>query len=141
MELKVIREPHGAATPGKLLVNGSFFCYTLEDQDRGLTQSMPLSEIQRLKVHSQTAIPKGKYTVVISYSNRFGRMLPLLSNVPGFEGIRIHPGNFISNTEGCLLVGTGRSGDTITNSRAAFDALFPQLEAASKREKITIEIV
>jgi len=141
MELKLIREPNPQATPGKLFVNGSFFCYTLEDLDRGLTQTMPLSHIQQKKVHSQTAIPKGKYTVVISYSNRFGRMLPLLSSVPGFEGIRIHPGNTSADTEGCLLVGEGRGSNTVTNSRVAFNKLFSLLETASKREKITIEIV
>ena len=84
------------------------------------------------------AIPKGKYKVIITPSNRFKRDLPLLQNVPGFEGIRIHSGNTNHDTEGCILVGQTRAADFIGNSRKAFDKLFPKLQKASEIN-ITIE--
>nr|WP_293836838.1 DUF5675 family protein [uncultured Arsenicibacter sp.] len=141
MELKLIREPNAAATPGKLYINGVVSCYTLEDIDRNLRKDMSLDEIRKIKQHSNTAIPTGTYTVVISYSNRFQRQLPILTGVPGFDGIRIHPGNTTADTEGCILLGDGRSGNTITNSRVAFDRVFKQLTEAAKKEKITIVIL
>lgn len=79
---------------GELSINGKFFCYTLEDLSRDLYQTSTIEEINFKKVFGQTAIPYGKYNVIITYSNRFKRELPLLENVPGFEGIRIHSGNY-----------------------------------------------
>ena len=75
-------------TAGSLLINGRFFCYTLEDQERDA------------KIYGKTAIPHGKYQVVITFSNRFQKPLPLLINVAGYEGIRIHSGNKSADTEG-----------------------------------------
>jgi hypothetical protein len=75
-------------------------------------------------------------------SNRFKRMLPLLLNVPQFEGVRIHPGNATADTEGCILVGLYRDQDRITSSRIAFDALFGKIAAAYlNNHKIEIEIL
>ena len=76
------------STIGKLVVDDTFFCYTLEDKDRYL-ETNPDG-----KVYGETAIPRGKYQVVIDYSQRFKRELPRLLHVPGFEGVRIHPGNY-----------------------------------------------
>ena len=93
-------------TISRLYVNGELFgCNTLEDADRGLSQSMDLDEIKKKKVYGQTAIPCGSYECVYTYSNRFKKMLPLLLNVKGFEGIRIHSGNSAKDTLGCILVG------------------------------------
>ena len=39
------------------------------------------------KIPGHTAIPEGSYPVVISYSPRFKRWLPLLLSVPNFEGM------------------------------------------------------
>ena len=118
------------ATFGKLFVDGVFECEVLEDFDRKL-------ESGGEKIYGETAIPRGKYHVLITYSNRFKRDLPLLLEVPQFEGIRIHPGNTAADTLGCLLVGTARVGNTIRNSKIAFNALFQKLEAA---DNIEIEI-
>ena len=96
-------------TLGSLYINGKFFCYTLEDKDRNLRSSHALTDIRARKVHSQTAIPTGTYKVVVNVSNRFKRPMPLLLNVPGFEGIRIHGGNTHHNTEGCPLVARSRN--------------------------------
>lgn len=109
------------ATIGELYLNGEFQCYTLED----VVRSGP-------KVHGHTAIPEGRYRVEITWSPRFKRMLPLLYDVPGFEGIRIHPGNTDRDTEGCILVGEGVDigGESIVRSRPAFVALLDKLVTA-----------
>lgn len=119
MNLTLIREPSTAhSTPGTLMVDDKFECYTLEDV------------VRAAKIAGETAIPAGTYKVIIDMSNRFKRLLPLVVDVPGFAGIRIHPGNTDKDTEGCIMVGTSRSKDFIGNSRVAFDALFKKMQAA-----------
>ncbi len=113
------------STIGELYVDGVFECYTLEDIERDV------------KIKSETAISKGTYKVIITMSNRFKRLLPLLMNVPNFEGVRIHSGNTNHDTEGCILVGQTRSKDFIGKSRKAFDNLFKKMQ---KAKSITIEI-
>lgn len=131
MRLELRRlELTGSSTIGRLAVDGVDFCWTLED----VVRDGP-------KVYGQTAIPAGTYAVQLTMSPRFKRVLPLLLNVPGFEGVRIHPGNTADDTEGCILVGLGHADDRITDSRAAFDALFARLQAASNRgEAISLVI-
>ena len=114
------------STIGELYIDGIFQCYTLEDIERDV------------KIKSETAIAKGKYKIMITLSNRFKKYMPLLLNVPNFEGVRIHSGNTNHDTEGCILVGQTRSKDFIGQSRKAFDKLFKKLETA---KEITIEIV
>lgn len=110
MKIKLVREFFTPTeTLGSLLIDGKFFCYTLEDVDRGLTQSMELSDVKKKKVKEETAIPYGKYRVQLTYSNRFKRILPLVVDVKGFEGIRFHGGNTHLNTEGCILVAKQRN--------------------------------
>lgn len=121
LELTVTRFMCGATcTLGELLVDGEHECYTLEDVVRP----------DGVKIYGETAIPYGRYRVVVTHSNRFGRDLPLLLNVPAFDGIRIHPGNVAADTHGCLLVGRGHTGSSVTESRLAFDALFPKIRDA-----------
>lgn len=124
MELALKRYECGAeVTHGKLYVNGDFQCDILEDMDRQLENGGE-------KVYGQTCIPRGRYRVTLTYSNRFNRVLPLLNDVPQFSGIRIHPGNSIADTEGCLLPGT-RKDNLVLKSRDAFNALFSRLSVAS----------
>ena len=81
--------------------------------------------------------------MLITMSNRFKKLMPLLTNVPGIEGIRIHSGNKHQDTEGCLLVGSrcGADGITITESRIAYDKLFGLIDAALKaNDKVSITI-
>ena len=92
-------------TIGKLYINGQYVCDVLEDTDRGLTNTMSLADIKAKKVYGKTAIPTGTYTVNWTYSNKFKKYLPIILNVPGFEGIRIHSGNVPDDTYGCLLLG------------------------------------
>lgn len=132
MKIDVKRTECGeACTIGELYINGAKECWTLEDVVRP----------DGIKVYGETAIPAGIYAVDITYSPRFKRDLPLLIGVKNFVGIRIHPGNTASDTEGCILVGQGRGKNCILSSRAAFDALFQKLKAAkSKGEAITLEV-
>ena len=92
-------------TIGLLYINGKFICNTLEDTDRGLTSIMSKEQIAAVKIKGKTAIPTGTYPVIMSYSPRFGKQMPLLCGVKGFEGIRIHSGNTAKDTEGCILCG------------------------------------
>lgn len=127
-------------TIGKLYINNEYQCDTLEDTDRGLTQDMPLDKIKAIKVYSQTAIPTGRYQVIWSYSNKFKRSLPLLLNVPGFEGIRIHNGNTPAHTSGCPLLGENKVVGQVINSIATCNRILPKIEDACKYEKVYITI-
>ena len=86
MLIKLIRnQPQGKALFGQLYVDGEYFCDTLENTDY--------------------AIPTGFYRLRVTMSPRFKIYLPLLDGVIGRSGIRIHAGNTIDHTEGCILVG------------------------------------
>lgn len=130
MQIKVVRKEYTPkSTIGELSINDRFECFTLEDR------------IRAAKVRETTAIPHGNYEVVVTWSNRFKRPLPLLMNVPNFEGVRIHTGNTDENTEGCLLVGKTKRPDFVGDSRVAFEALFPKIQEAVQREKVFLEIL
>ena len=130
MELTLTRTDFtNDSTIGELSVNGKFECFTLEDK------------VRPVKIKGMTAIPAGAYEVVINFSERFQRPLPLLLNVPNFDGIRIHAGNTAKDTEGCILVGQVKQKNFIGTSRLALEALFKKLKKASLSEKIFIHIV
>jgi len=130
MELKLVRKEFtDDSTIGEFFVNGKFECFTLEDK------------VRPVKIKGMTAIPTGAYEIVITFSERFKRLLPLFLNVPNFDGVRIHAGNTSKDTEGCILVGQTKKKDFVGNSKAAFEALFKKLQAAAKKEKIFIEII
>lgn len=132
MELVLQRNPSSEkCTIGTLTINGIYQCLTLEDVVRH----------DGAKVYGETAISAGVYEVALTWSPRFKRVLPLVVNVSGFSGIRIHPGNTAQDTEGCLLVGRTLGEDAIYESRAAFNDLFAILTLANSRgETITIDI-
>lgn len=139
-------------TIGKLYIDGVYFCDTLEDRDRGLTQSMSLKEIQSKKVPSQTAIPTGTYEVSVSVvSPRFSKKavyqkickgrVPRLLNVPGYDGVLIHIGNTDKDSAGCILVGKNSAVGKVLQSTDTFTRLFAKLNEADKNnEKITITV-
>lgn len=105
MKLELIREKLlDDRTIGKLYIDGKYFTDTLEDKDRGLDSSMPLEEIKKKKVYGETAIPKGTYNVIYSYSPKFKKNMPLLLDVKGYEGIRIHSGSKPEHSLGCILI-------------------------------------
>lgn len=132
------------STVGELRIDGDATrsCWTLEDTVREVV-GKPVIE---WKVPGKTAIPLGKYKLIVNLSSRFKRPLPLLLDVEGFTGIRIHPGNTDADTEGCILVGNELTlgGDAIKGgtSRPAFDRLFAEIQAALGAEEevwVTIE--
>jgi hypothetical protein len=136
-------------TIGKLYVDGTYFCDTLEDTDRGLMDSMDIDKIKELKKPGITAIPTGIYPITLDVvSSKFGNKsfykevcngkLPRLTNVKGFEGILIHTGNTHLDTEGCLLVGENKIKGQVINSQLTFRKLYPILKGA--KDKITIKI-
>ena len=128
MVLRVIREPSiQATTHGSLYIDGHWQCWTLEDQ------------IRTEKIAHETCIPAGSYTVQLSPSKRFQRVLPEILDVPWFSGIRIHPGNVIADTSGCLLVGRTRADVMVGESKLACDALLARLRATTDPITITIE--
>lgn len=104
-------------TIGRVYLDGKFFCNSLEDTDRGLTQYMSVGEIMNAKIKGRTAIPIGDYKVTRTYSPKYKRLMPLVNNVKGFAGIRIHSGNTHKDTEGCLLLGDNTAKGMVTNSR------------------------
>lgn len=124
-------------TIGRLFVDGKYVCDVLEDRDRGLTDSMTLEEIMRIKKYGETAIPYGTYKVQITYSPKYKKMMPILCGVKGFEGIRIHSGNTSKDTLGCLLVGRNSKVGMVTESRKTYNMLFQMIK---DQKDIIIEI-
>lgn len=114
-------------TIGKLYIDGVYQCDVLEDTDRGLTKDMPLDELKKKKVYGKTAIPTGKYQVAWTYSNKFKKALPLIMNVPGYEGIRIHSGNVPADTYGCLLLGENKIVGKVINSIKTCNIVLPKI--------------
>lgn len=126
---------------GKRFGDGKHYCCTLEDTDRGLDSKMQLSKILFLKKPHVTAIPTGRYAVTATYSPHFNRTLPLLNNVPGYSGVRIHPGNTAADTDGCILVGENTAKGRVNNSKYWFALVMQQIFLAlNKGEKVFITI-
>lgn len=137
---------------GRLFVNTTLFSNSLEDKDRGLKQSDSLATIKSKKVYGETAIPTGiykidmetvspKYSAIKWYYDLCKGKMPRLKNVPGFEGVLIHPGNTALDTLGCILVGKNTVKGKLTDSKATFAKLYKLMKAAhDKGEEITIEI-
>lgn len=113
---------------GELHINNKFFCYTLEDK------------IRDVKIKHHTCIPSGKYQIVMTLSQRFKTILPLLLKVPNFEGIRIHAGNTIEDTSGCLLVGSAVNGKKLLHSKTTLQKLMSLLRNGLKSNYVFIEI-
>lgn len=129
------KEYRDKETLGELYVNGIWECLVLEDS----------LAVNGKKVSGETCIPDGVYHVLITPSPKFKRDLPLICDVPGFDGIRIHPGNTVDDTEGCLLVGenftTVEGRCFLRNSRNAFDRLFRKMfEAKRDGQNIILEV-
>lgn len=129
-------------TIGKMYLDGKYFCDTLEDTDRNISQSTPLDTIKKVKLPNNTAIPTGTYKVIVNVSPKFKRLLPRLLNVPGFDGVLIHRGNTDKDTSGCILIGENKVVGRVINSTGYETKLVSILnKAQDNKEGITIEII
>lgn len=111
-------------TLGELSVDGEKFCHTLEPTWR---------KPEARKIPGKTAIPEGRYPIVITLSPKFKQWLPLLLHVPGFTGIRIHAGNTAKDTKGCILVGENTGKGVLSDSRLWVERLKRRIVDAKER--------
>lgn len=124
-------------TIGELTIGGKHICWTCEDPEREVA-GMP---VEQWKIPGQTAIPRGSYRVVLTYSPRFQVSLPLLEDVPGFAGIRIHPGNDAGDTDGCILPGLERRPNGVGQSRLAYIELRKWLDAVWRNDDEAVMVI
>ena len=139
-------------TIGRLSIDGDLLCNTLEDVDRGLDDSMQEWMIKNKKIPTRTAVPTGRYEVLMDVvSPRFSQKqfykdvckgkLPRLKDVKGFDGVLFHCGNDETHTEGCLLVGKNTQVGKVTNSQETFKKMYALMKKAhDKGEKIYLTI-
>jgi hypothetical protein len=107
-------------TIGSLELNGKKLCDALEDPVRDLNDfnnDGDFDDPGEGKIYGQTAVPAGRYRVIFNYSPKYKRVMPLLLNVPGYKGIRIHAGNTAADTAGCILLGENKAKGMVLNSR------------------------
>lgn len=157
MEIRLIRNRYESAagyTHARLYTDeGGFVCWTLEPEARGLHQDMPLPQIKARKVKGKTAVPTGRYRVQLRksptfgakyYAQPYGGKMPYLQDVPGFEGVMLHPGNRPEDTAGCILPGMlqGNIRGQVFDSVSAFRDLmdFYIWPAYQRKEPIWITI-
>jgi hypothetical protein len=132
LELLLQRKIHNAAsTEGNLLIDNNWFCHTIED----VVRAKPNEWKPSLKVYGKTAIPYGRYQVLVTYSNRFKRDLTAVLNVPDFEGIRIHNGVNETSSAGCIIVSYKAEKGRLINDRKAMNDLCDKVQAATKTGK------
>lgn len=141
MILHLKRKWFGSKTTlGEIYVDDEIhrLCFSLEDADRSGEDKILQKEE---KVYGETCIPTGKYQVILDFSNRFGRSMPHLLDVPYFNGIRIHKGNTDKDVKGCIAVGKMLlNSESLGKSAEAFDELYGLLESANRQGKVWIEI-
>ena len=138
-------------TIGKISIDGKPFADTVEDRDRGLSDSMSLAKIASLKVYGKTAIPTGTYELQMTNSPKFakrawakkynGKVIQIM-NVKGFSGVRIHPLNSAEDSLGCIGVGKNTVKGMVTQSTVYYYKLVDEyiMPAIRRGEKITITI-
>lgn len=126
------------STIGDLYIDSIFECYTLED----LVREEAGRPVHEWKIPGKTAIPSGRYQIVIDFSPKFQKPLMHLLNVEGFSGVRVHAGNTEKDTDGCILVGRAVNGTAITASRSALEAMQIKVQnALDAGEDVFITIV
>lgn len=122
-------------TLGTLKADGRHIGFTCEDKDRRL-------ENEGEKVYGRTAIPRGTYKVILTFSHRFQRVMPEVLNVPEFEGIRIHGGNTAEDSLGCPLLGLQRTQTGVAKCKEVNQKLIDMIQDCEDRgEPVTLEVV
>lgn len=110
-------------------------CWSLED----VVREVPGQPVASWKIHGKTAIPRGRYRVIVDHSEHFGKDLPHLLDVPGFDGVRIHGGNTAADTEGCVLVAHHHPTEDVIQGSAMTDTIMPLLAKHGNEAEIIIE--
>ena len=142
-------------TVGKVSIDGKYFCDSLEDTDRGVTQVMPFTSTVGAngywvtqgdgiieKVYGKTAIPTGLYDACSYYWEKYKCYVVMLLRVPGFTGILMHNGMTADHSEGCVLLGKNNVVGRLDGNRIYMDALAVRVMACEKRgEKVQVEVV
>lgn len=123
---RIARRP--GYTIGRMSIDGRYFCDTLEPQWRNY-------ELGAKKVPGKSAVPEGRYRVLVTWSPRFSRWLPLLVGVPRFEGVRIHSGNTQADTQGCILVGRNTEVGRVCQSRMWMNTLMAWIRHAERQDE------
>lgn len=137
MDIHLERKIHNTkSTEGNLYINGKWFCHTIED----VVRAKPGMWSYKVKVYGKTAIPYGTYPVLVTWSNRFKRMLTGVFNVPDFEGIRIHNGSTELSSAGCIIISYTALKGSLVNDKKAMNDLCKLVADAQKKEKIAITI-
>ena len=151
MEIKVDRKwKKEKYTIGRLYINGEFICNTIEDTDRGLTQSMSEEEIKSKKIYGKTAIPSGRYKILMNvvspkfsqkefYMNVCKGKVPRLEGIKGFSGVLILSAATADNVEGCIGVGFNTEIGRLTSIKEAFEKVYSKLSSSKEDIWITIE--
>ena len=121
-------------TIGTLSIEGQRICDTLEDADRKLEEGGK-------KIYGRTAIPRGKYEVKITWSNRFKKYMMEVLEVGQYQGVRLHAGNSHADTDGCPLLGEATDEYTLINSRVMTNRVYDMVEKALKTEKVWLEVI
>lgn len=135
LERKYLKKDY---TIGKLYIDGKYLCDTLEDEVRDLNKNGTF-DCGEFKIKGHTAIPYGEYEVKVTYSPKFKRDLPILLDVPNFEGIRIHRGNSSADSSGCILTGENKQKGKVINS-TKYELELTKIIKQSK-DKVIIKIV
>ena len=144
---RIARQP--GYTIGNLFIDGVKFCDTLEDTDRGLTSTMSRQEIATIKIKGETAIPIGTYKITLDvvspkygerepYKSMCGGKVPRLLDVPGYDGVLIHIGNYPKDTEGCLLVGRNTVKGAVMDSTNTWRAFYEKIKG---QKDLTVRIL
>ena len=142
MEIKVKRKQFlNDRTIGELFIDDKFFCKTLEDTYRGLKNTMSNAEIDKIKLVGKTACPSGRYRLILSFSIKLKRFLPLILDVPRGKGVRLHKGSGPEYTNACVLLGFKINKENrLREYQEAEIELMKILETANKKEPLYITI-
>lgn len=124
----------------KMYLDGEYFTDVIEDKIRDLNNDGDLNDPGEEKVYGKTAIPKGIYTLILSYSPKFKRILPRILNVPHFEGILIHNGVDEKSSAGCLILGDNKIKGKVVNSKKRLEEFITKLLDSGDKKHI-IEII
>lgn len=128
-------------TIGKLFLNGSYLCDTIEDKVRDLNRDGDLDDPGEGKIYGYTAIPYGTYKLDLTMSPKFQRLLPIVLNVKHFTGIRIHRGNTAGDSHGCILPGENKvKGKVLNSTEWEMRIVEEMLKAIRSGENISLEI-